>query len=280
MHFVHRVTPCRGWLSACLVVAAGGCKPTAIEEQNFSKNACYRTPKVLDGGTTLQHSFYDNTVLPSDTSCKTRPAAGGGGKMTTGSEGAAAGSSSVAAPSGEGAGGAGASGAGETMPPSPEAGDGSVTAMTPSDDAGAGVHAPASMAAPLPLGCTEQRVRAAFAQKITEGGCQDPELGGCHGGVQDPDPTTPNLLADDLRGELLGGYENAGDIHKCGPDKPRWITPGADHTQSLLWIKITSSPEHLPVCGEAMPPRDVGKPMPDADLACLTAWIDLLAAGK
>lgn len=130
--------------------------------------------------------------------------------------------------------------------------------------------------------CTEQRLRAQFAKEYTVGGCQDSTFHGCHGGTTD-DPQLPNLLAEDLVKELVGGSnptrENQG---KCGVDYPNWITAGAGLDQSLLWSKASSTdePGHGPFCGDPMPPRDgFAMQMPPEELECLSKWILRVSMG-
>jgi len=132
-------------------------------------------------------------------------------------------------------------------------------------------------------GCTEQRLRAQFAKEYTIGGCQDSTFHGCHGGTAD-DPQLPNLLAEDLVKELVGGSNPARENQgKCGADYPKWITASAGLDQSLLWSKASSTdePGHGPFCGDPMPPRDgFATQMPPEELECLSKWILRVAMGS
>lgn len=129
---------------------------------------------------------------------------------------------------------------------------------------------PSSSVKPFSDGCSEARVRALFARSFEQGGCQDPGFAGCHG--TDPDDTAPNLLALDLRAELVGRRIAAPPegIHECNQE----LVARGGRELSLLWQKAAGEPP----CGDAMPPDEVAR-APASELACLGEWIDRLAAG-
>lgn len=242
----------------CLLALAVilGCEPTPIDEARLParEQTCYEFP----AGTSDAGPFRANMVRSPSCRMETIGGVAGGGGL-------------AGAPSGEpvnpippapgGDGGAGGSGNGGGS------GGDSGSSSPATSDAGA-----SEGPEPLPDGCTEQRIRELFAREVTVGGCQDSEFFGCHGGGPTAfDNTPPDLLAADLRAELLGRVISEGEGSDCSQPL---ITPGGGLDGSLLWRKVTSDGVALPApCGDPMPPRDIGIAVAGTDLECLGRWI-------
>jgi hypothetical protein len=127
----------------------------------------------------------------------------------------------------------------------------------------------------LPPGCTEDPI-ALMAKPFQQGGCQDPEFGGCHGA--DPEnEESPDLLSPGVLERLLGVAAECDDVPGLV-----LIAPGRGLQGSFMANKLT--PDF--VCGEAdsgqMPtfPADPNSAVARATRTCLEAWITQVAGGN